>query len=140
MIDNYISSIIASVNGTTGMLVGFPDTLHIGDSYTDDCDSSIHVFIRDELDDPITAVGTHDFTDLDFAPECILTQNGETGRVNATVTYVDPGATESYLKIQIPSRESRRATAGMGTVQVLLKWDGAQKTLSTQAVEWLPQI
>jgi hypothetical protein len=97
------------------------------------------VFIRDADGDPITDVGDHSVTDGDFAPECTITQNGNTGRVKATVTYVT-ASPEGYLKIQIPSKESRRATAGMATVQVLLKWDNAQKTLSTQAVEWVAQI
>jgi hypothetical protein len=131
----YIAAALATVNGTSGTIVGFPSTLNIGDSYTDDCNSSIHVFIRDESDDPILAVGTHDFTDGDFAPECIITQNGDTGRVKCVVTYVT-ASPENYLKIQIPSKESRRATAGIATVQVLLKWDGAQKALSKQTVTW----
>jgi hypothetical protein len=131
----YIAAALATVNGTTGTIVDFPTTLNIGDSYTDDCNSSIHVFIRDESDDPITAVGTHDFTDGDFAPECIITQNGNTGRVKCEVEYVT-ASPESYLKIQIPSKESRRAPPGIATVQVLLKWDGAQKALSKQTVTW----
>lgn len=131
----YIAGIAASASLTPGTIVGFPETLNIGDSYTDDCDSAIHVFIRDDNDDPITAVGTHDFTDGDFAPECIITLNGNTGRVKCEVEYVT-ASPENYLKIQIPSKESRRATPGVSTVQVLLKWDGAQKALSKQTVTW----
>jgi hypothetical protein len=131
----YIAGIAASASLTPGTIVGFPATLNVGDSYTDDCDSAIHVFIRDENDDPITAVGTHDFTDEDFAPECTITQNGNTGRVKCEVEYV-AASPENYLKIQIPSKESRRATPGIATVQVLLKWDGAQKALSKQTVTW----
>lgn len=134
-VNTYISNVTAAAILTPGTIVGFPETLTVGDSYTDDCDSAIQVFIRDENDDPITAVGTHDFTDGDFAPECIITQNGNTGRVNCTVTYVT-ASPENYLKIQIPSKESRRATPGIATVQVLLKWDGAQKALSKQTVTW----
>lgn len=134
-VSTYISGIAASASLTPGTIVGFPATLAIGDSYTDDCDSAIHVFIRDENDDPITAVGTHEFTDADFAPECTITQNGNTGRVKCEVEYVE-ASPENYLKIQIPSKESRRATPGVATVQVLLKWDGAQKALSKQPVTW----
>lgn len=134
-VSTYISGIAASASLTQGTIVGFPATLAIGDSYTDDCDSAIQVFIRDENDDPITAVGTHEFTDADFAPECTITQNGNTGRVKCEVEYVE-ASPENYLKIQIPSKESRRATPGVATVQVLLKWDGAQKALSKQTVSW----
>lgn len=141
-IDNYVSSVVAGAQLAVGTIVGFPATLAIGDSYTDDCNSAIHVFIRDANDDPVTSVGDHEFTDLDFAPECTITLSGNTGKVKATVTYVDPGASESYLKIQIPPKESRRATPGVATVQVVLKWSdsGAQKTLSSQAVTWTNQL
>lgn len=135
LVSAYIAGIAAAAQLVPGTIVGFPETLNIGDSYTDDCDSAIHVFIRDENDDPITAVGTHEFTDIDFAPECTITQNANTGRVKCEVTYVT-ASPENYLKIQIPSKESRRATAGIATVQVLLKWDGAQKALSKQTVTW----
>lgn len=134
-VNAYIAGIAASASLSPGTIVGFPTTLTIGDSYTDDCNSAIHVFIRDDNDDPITSVGSHDFTDGDFAPECIITQNGNTGRVKCEVEYVT-ASPENYLKIQIPSKESRRATAGIATVQVLLKWDGAQKALSKQTVTW----
>lgn len=138
----YIAAALATVNGTSGTIVGFPTSLNIGDSYTDEANSSIHVFIRDASDDPITAVGDFLFTDPEFAPEVNITQSGSTGRVKAIVTYVDPGAPESYLKVEIPSSQSRRASPGTATIQCLLKWvdtDGkvlAQKTLSKQAVTW----
>jgi hypothetical protein len=135
LINNYISSALAGIQFTPGAIVNFPSTLNIGDSYTDDCNAAIHVFIRDSNDDPITAVGDHDFTDPDFAPECTITQNGTIGRVVCTVDYVT-ASPENYLKIQIPSSESRRATVGVATVQVLLKWTGAQKALGTQTVTW----
>jgi hypothetical protein len=145
-IDNYISSTIASVNGTTGMLIGFPTSLHIGDSYTDSSDSSIHVFIRDANDAPITDVGDFAFTDATFAPIVVITQSGTVSRVRASVTYVDPGAAESYLKVQIPSGETRRAAPGIATIQCILRWVDAddkvlcQKTISSQAVTWVEMI
>lgn len=138
-INNYISSALAGIQFTPGAIVNFPTTLNIGDSYTDDCNAAIHVFIRDANDDPITSVGDHDFTDLDFAPECIITQNGNVGRVTCEVTYVE-ASPENYLKVQIPSKESRRATPGVATVQVLLKWDGAQKALGTETLTWVALI
>jgi len=138
----YIASALATVNGTSGTIVGFPTTLNIGDSYTDESNASINVFIRDASDDPILAVGSFAFTDPEFAPEVTITQSGATGRVKAVVTYVDPGAGESYLNVEIPSSQSRRASPGIATIQCLLKWvdvDGkvlCQKTLAQQAVTW----
>ena len=141
-VGTYIAGISAVASTTTGTIVGFPSSLNLGDSYTEEANSDIHVFIRDENGDPITAVGDFNFTDTEFAPEVNITQSGSTGRVKAIVTYVDPGAPESYLKVEIPSSQSRRASPGTATVQCLLKWvdtDGkvlCQKTLSKQAVTW----
>ena len=139
-INTYIDGALATVNGTVATLVGFPSSLVVGDSYTTDGGNSIHVFIRDSNDDPITSVGTHDFTDPDFAPELTITSSGNAGRVRATVTYVDPGSEESYLKVEIPLCESRRAAPGTATMQCVLKWDGCQKTIATQTVTWVPRI
>lgn len=142
LVVSYIAAALATVNGTSGTIVGFPTTLNMGDSYTDEANASIHVFIRDSLDAPILAVGSFNFTDPEFAPEVTITQSGSTGRVTAVVTYVDPGAAESYLKIEIPSSQTRRAAPGVATIQCLLKWvdvDGkvlCQKTLAQQAVTW----
>lgn len=145
-IDTYASSALATVNGTSGTIVGFPTTLNVGDSYTDEANSAIHVFIRDANDDPITSVGDFEFTDGTFAPKLIVTQSGTTSRVKATISYVDPGSAESYLKVQIPSSESRRVSPGVATMQCILQWvdtDGkvlCQKTLAKQAVTWNEMI
>lgn len=140
-IGTYIAGISAVASTTTGTIVGFPSSLNIGDSYTEEANSDIHVFIRDENDDPITAVGNFTFADPEFAPEVNITQSGSTGRVKAVVTFVD-ATPEDYLKVEIPSSQSRRASPGTATIQCLLKWvdtDGkvlAQKTLTKQAVTW----
>jgi len=137
----YIAAALATVDGSSGTIVDFPTSLNIGDSYTDEANASIHVFIRDASDDPITAVGSFNFTDPEFAPEVNITQSGSTGRVKAVVTFVE-ASPEDYLKVEIPSSQSRRASPGTATIQCLLKWvdtDGkvlCQKTLSKQAVTW----
>lgn len=139
-LDTYITQALATVNGTTGTIVGFPSSLTIGDSYTDEGNNAIHVFIRDENDDPILSVGDFEFTDPDFAPELIITNSGNVGRVVATVTYVDPGAPESYLKIELPSSQTHRAVPGVAKMQCVLKWDNCQKTIATQAVTWVARL
>lgn len=140
-VGTYIAGIAAVASTTTGTIVGFPSSLNIGDSYTEEANSDIHVFIRDENDDPITAVGDFNFTDPEFAPEVNITQSGSTGRVKAVVTFVNTSP-EDYLKVEIPTSQSRRASPGTATIQCLLKWvdtEGkvlAQKTLTKQAVTW----
>lgn len=144
-VGTYIAGISAVASTTTGTIVGFPSSLNIGDSYTEEANSDIRVFIRDENDDPITAVGDFNFTDPEFAPEVNITQSGSTGRVKAVVTFVD-ASPEDYLKVEIPSSQSRRASPGTATIQCLLKWvdtEGkvlAQKTLTKQAVTWNEMI
>lgn len=140
-VGTYIAGISAVASTTTGTIVGFPSSLNLGDSYTEEANSDIHVFIRDENDDPIAAVGDFNFTDPEFAPEVNITQSGSTGRVKAVVTFIE-ASPEDYLKVEIPSSQSRRASPGTATIQCLLKWvdtDGkvlCQKTLSKQAVTW----
>jgi hypothetical protein len=141
-ITSYISGMSAVVSTSMGTIIGFPTSLNIGDSYTTEADSDIRVFIRDAEDNPITSVGDYEFTDPEFEPEVIITQSGSTGRVKAIVTYVDPGAAESYLTVEIPSSQSRRASPGTATVQCILRWVDSngfvlcQKTLSQQAITW----
>ena len=135
-----LDSIIASVSVTPGALSGWPETMSIGDSYTDDCSRSIHLFVRDASDDPITSIGSHAFTDADFTATVILSQGAQRGRVIGTATWeVGP---EGYLNVQIPSKESRRAAEGTATVQVLLRWtdSGDQYTLPATTTRWVAQL
>lgn len=118
--------------------VAFPLTLAIGDSYTETAGKSIQVYLRNEHTGAIlTAIGTKLFSDGDFAPELVIS-NGNGSRVRATVTYVD--AAEDYLKVEIPSKETRRAAPGAATVQCVLKWAGVQHVLFTRTVHWLPLL
>ena len=135
-----LDSVIASVSVTPGALTGWPETMSIGDSYTDDCGRSIHLFVRDASDDPITSIGSHAFTDADFTATVILSQGAQRGRVIGTATWeVGP---EGYLNVQIPSKESRRAAEGTATVQVLLRWtdSGDQYTLPATTTRWVAQL
>jgi hypothetical protein len=137
----YISSAVGSVQSSAGTIVGFPSTLTIGDSYTQDANRAIVVYIRDAANAPVLSVGSHNFLDGDFAPELVVTQGGETGRVHATITYVVPGGIlENYLRVEFSPKETRRAGQGAATMQCRLKWTGVQFTLATQSVVWLPSI
>lgn len=135
-----LDSVIASVGVTPGALTGWPETMSIGDSYTDDCSRSIHLLVRDSGDTPITSIGSHAFTDADFTATVVLSQGAQRGRVIGTATWeVGP---EGYLNVQIPSKESRRAAEGTATVQVLLRWtdSGDQYTLPSTTTRWIAQL
>ena len=135
-----LDSVIASVGVAPGALTGWPETMSIGDSYTDDCSRSVHLLVRDASDDPITAIGSHAFTDADFTATVVLSQGAQRGRVIGTATWeVGP---EGYLNVQIPSKASRRAAEGTATVQVLLRWtnSGDQYTLPATTTRWIAQL
>jgi hypothetical protein len=139
-ISNLISTSVV-VPGPVLTAVGMPATLEIGDSYEEE--SCLTIYIRDENDDPVSAAVGHDFTDGDFAPTFIIapTPGSSRGRVKGIVTYVDPGGSdEPYLKVEIPSSQSKLAVAGEASVQLVLKWTGAEKTLLNTTVIWLPRI
>lgn len=139
-ISNLISTSVV-VPGPVLTAVGMPATLEIGDSYEEE--SCLTIYIRDENDDPVSAAVGHDFTDEDFAPTFVIapTPGSSRGRVKGIVTYVDPGGSdEPYLKVEIPSSQSKLAVAGEASVQLVLKWTGAEKTLLNTTVIWLPRI
>lgn len=139
-ISNLISTSVV-VPGPVLTAVGMPATLEIGDSYEEE--SCLTIYIRDADDNPVSAAVGHDFTDEDFAPTFVIapTPGSSCGRVKGTVTYVDPGGSdEPYLKVDIPSSQSKLAVAGEASVQLVLKWPGAEKTLLNTTVRWLPRI
>lgn len=139
LIDTYLTSVNAAVQDTPGTIVGFPATLNVGDSYTDDMNNAITVTLVDDEDNPVDTWGSYDVNHAGFTPTLVISGSG--GKVTATVTY----DTDHFL-VQIPSSESLRASPGTATMQFVLKWyvDGrlvAQKTIVTgQAVTWIKQI
>ena len=136
-----INSILTQSTPAVGSIVGFPTTLHIGDSYTAATGNAIVVYLRDANDNPILGMGAKLFSAPDFRPSLVVSQANNVGRVEAVVSYQTPGGgAEPYLRVEIPSHQSRRGYAGMATMQCTLRWDGYQVTLATQAVEWIPQI
>ena len=139
-INTGINSIITQSTPTIGTIVGFPAKLHIGDSYTTATGNAITVYLRDANGNPITAVGSKQFTDPDFTPTLVISQANGVGRVEAIVSYHAPQNAERYLRVQIPSSRSRRGYAGVATMQATLRWSDSRMTLATQAVEWIPQI
>ncbi len=136
-----INSILTQSTPAVGSIVGFPATLHIGDSYTAATGNAIVVYLRDADNNPILGMGSKLFSAPDFRPSLVVSQANNVGRVEAVVSYQTPGGgAEPYLRVEIPSHQSRRGYAGMATMQCTLRWDGYQVTLATQPVEWIPQI
>jgi len=139
MIDAYLVSITAAAQETPGTIAGFPATLNVGDSYTDEMDNAITITLVDDQDNPVDTWGDYDVNHAGFTPTLVISGSG--GKVTATVTY----DTDHFL-VEIPSSESLRASPGTATMQFVLKWYVAdrlvaQKTIVTgQAVTWIKQI
>lgn len=132
---------VAVLQLTPATIVGFPVTMNIGDTYSVAMSSSIQVFIRNGAGTPLTGIGTHLFTDGDFRPTIVVTQDRLNSRVTGTLTYVVPGGgAENYLRVEFPSHQTRRASAGWATMQLVAKWGTDEVTLATQAVEWIDRI
>ncbi len=138
-IDAYLASITAAAQDTPGTIAGFPATLSVGDSYTDEMNNAITVTLVDDQGDPVDTWGDYDVNHAGFTPTLAISGSG--GKVTATVTY----DTDHFL-VEIPSSESLRASPGTATMQFVLKWYVAdrlvaQKTIVTgQAVTWIKQI
>ncbi len=139
LINTYLASITAAAQDTPGTIAGFPATLNVGDSYTDEMNNAITITLVDDEDNPVDTWGDYDVNHAGFTPTLVISGSG--GKVTATVTY----DTDHFL-VEIPSSESLRASPGTATMQFVLKWyvDGrlvAQKTIvSGQAVTWIKQI
>jgi len=139
MIDAYLVSITAAAQETPGTIAGFPATLNVGDSYTDEMDNAITITLVDDQNNPVDTWGDYDVNHVGFTPTLVISGSG--GKVTAAVTY----DTDHFL-VEIPSSESLRASPGTATMQFVLKWYVAdrlvaQKTIVTgQAVTWIKQI
>lgn len=133
-------STITALETTEGVIVGFPSTLNIGDDYSTTLLNSISIYVRDSLGDPITGLGSKNFADADFAPELYVTQGDAKHTVKATLTWIPAsGPTEGYLRCEFSSDETRRAMAGVATMQLVFIWTVSKlrTTRATQAVTWI---
>jgi hypothetical protein len=132
----------AVVPETVGIIEGFPASLRIGDSYVASLNNFIKVYLRDSLNTPLTGIGSKNFTDSDFVADLTISQGARSSLVTATCTWVPAaGPVEGYLRVEIPNDQSRRATEGTATMQLVLKWDGGLEiTSATQAVEWMQRV
>ncbi len=120
------------------VVTGMPETLTIGNDYADSINTHIPIYVRDSAGAPITALGSKNFSDADFAPAVVFDCGNPNNRVVATVTWVPPsGPAEGYLKVQIPSAQSSRAVPGSSVMQVTFNWNGITSVRSRQNVEWV---
>ncbi len=114
-INNYIAGLTALAVEEPGSITGFPETLRIGDSYTDVIGRAIQIPIVDSNGNPISSAGSKNFADATATFVIKRFSDTETTRIiNGSATFVDPpgtgtSATETpYALIEIPSSETAK--------------------------------
>ena len=96
----------------------FPESLRIGDSYTDILGRGIQIPIVDVNGNPISSVGSKNFADAEATFIIKRYSDTEASRiVNGTATFIDPPGTGTsaeetpYALIEIPSSETTKGLA-----------------------------
>ena len=109
-----ITSLLAAAVLEPGTITSFPETLTIGDSYTDQNGRSIQIPIVDSDGVPISSTGSLNFADATVT--FTLQRSGETDAtrvIDGTASFVDPpgtgtGAGAPYAVIEITSSETAK--------------------------------
>lgn len=114
-INGYISGLTAVAVESPGSITGFPESLRIGDSYTDVLGRGIQIPIVDVNGNPISSVGSKNFADAEAAFVIKRFSDTEPLRIiNGTALFIDPPGTGTsagetpYALIEIPSSETAK--------------------------------
>ena len=144
-----ITSLLAAAVLEPGTITSFPETLTIGDSYTDQNGRSIQIPIVDTDGNPISSTGSLNFADASVT--FTLQRSGETDStrvITGTASFVDPpgtgtGAGAPYAVVEISSTETAKglkkykysgiltftwAYAGTGTVDDVMSFETSTVT------------
>jgi hypothetical protein len=97
-----------------GTITSFPETLTIGDSYTEQNGREIQIPIVDTDGTPLSSTGSLNFADASVT--FTLQRSGETDStrvITGTATFVDPpgtgtGAGAPYAVIELPASETAK--------------------------------
>ena len=139
-----ITSLLAAAVLEPGTITSFPETLTIGDSYTDQNGRSIQIPIVDTDGNPLSSTGSLNFADASVT--FTLQRSGETDStrvITGTASFVDPpgtgtGAGAPYAVVEISSTETAKglkkykysgiltftwAYAGTGTVDDVMSFE-----------------
>lgn len=142
LIQAALTAASAVIPEAAGTITGFPAALTIGDSYITALNNFIKVYVRDSVATPLTGIGLKSFIDADFTAELTVSQGSKSSLVTAICTWIPAaGPVEGYLKVQFTNDQTRRATEGSATLQLVFRWDGGiETTIATQTVEWEPRV
>jgi len=109
-----ITSLLAAAVLEPGTITSFPETLTIGDSYTEQNGREIQIPIVDTDGNPISSTGSLNFANASVT--FTLQRSGETDStrvITGTATFVDPpgtgtGAGAPYAVIELPASETAK--------------------------------
>jgi hypothetical protein len=109
-----ITSLLAAAVLEPGTITSFPETLTIGDSYTEQNGREIQIPIVDTDGTPLSSTGSLNFADASVT--FTLQRSGETDStrvITGTATFVDPpgtgtGAGAPYAVIELPASETSK--------------------------------
>jgi hypothetical protein len=109
-----ITSLLAAAVLEPGTITSFPETLTIGDSYTEQNGREIQIPIVDTDGTPLSSTGSLNFADASVT--FTLQRSGETDStrvITGTATFVDPpgtgtGAGAPYAVIELPASETAK--------------------------------
>jgi hypothetical protein len=127
-----ITRLLAGAVLEPGTITGFPETITIGDSYTELNGRSIQIPIVDVNGTPISSTGSLNFSDADVTFEIKRIGETDTTRIiTGTASFVDPPGTGTsdaetpYALIQLPSSETGKGLIGYKYSGVLtFTWTG----------------
>lgn len=133
-IDDLAAVQLAAVEVDAGTISGFPETLTIGDSYSEDT-GQIRINITDSTSgDPIDSLGTLEFADADVAFTAF--RPNDSARIVGTCEYVrEPSSgtlTASYVLVTLLTSETAKGKAEY-TYEGRLKfvWQGPSSSNET---------
>jgi hypothetical protein len=109
-----ITSLLAAAVLEPGTITSFPETLTIGDSYTEQNGREIQIPIVDTDGTPLSSTGSLNFADASVT--FTLQRSGETDStrvITGTATFVDPpgtgtGSGAPYAVIELPASETAK--------------------------------
>jgi len=109
-----LTSLLAAAVLEPGTITSFPETLTIGDSYTEQNGREIQIPIVDTDGNPISSTGSLNFADASVT--FTLQRSGETDStrvITGSATFVDPpgtgtGAGAPYAVVELPASETAK--------------------------------
>lgn len=101
-ISNISVTQLAAITVESGVISNFPETLTIGDSYTENT-GRIKIGITNSDNEPITGLGSLDFADAEISFAAF--RPGDSAVISGTCEFVDD-VTETYVWLTLPASQT----------------------------------